>query len=79
MRRNRKQIVDILRCKDGVAVPIKQKRVVDAIRERDLRIAQLKDRLAQAQDAVGSEVAKRHVLLGTRWVKLGIALRMVKP
>lgn len=78
MKRTRK-VVDVLRCKDGFAVPIKQPRVVDAIRERDALIVRLRDQLQRAQHAVGEELARRHLLLGSWWVRLGIALRVLVP
>lgn len=71
--------VDVLRCKDGVTVPIKQRRVVDAIRDRDARISSLQERLAAVQKVVGQEVARRHGLLGSWWVRLGMALRLLRP
>jgi hypothetical protein len=78
MKRTRRTI-DVLRCKDGVAVPIKQPRVVSAIRERDMLIARLREQLSEVQRVVGVEVAKRHVLLGSRWMRVGIALRLLRP
>jgi hypothetical protein len=79
MKHSQKPVVSVLRCKDGVVVPIKQSRVVDAIRERDERISQLNDKLLRAQVAVGEEVKCRRELLDGWWVRLGIALRLVKP
>jgi len=79
MKRSRRQVVNVLRCKDGVAVPIKQPRVVAAIRDRDTRIAQLEDRLQQPRVTAGDEARHRRRLLENGWVRLGIWLRLVAP
>jgi hypothetical protein len=79
MKLNRRKVVDVLRCKDGVAVPIKQPRVVSAIRERDEVIGKLREQVLHTQRVVGEQVQRRHELLATWWVRLGITLRLVKP
>lgn len=67
-----------LRCADGAVVPIMSTRVMDALRERDRELTRLESVAREDRSRIAILTAQLASLNGSRWVKLGRWLRIVR-